>query len=162
MRKTYWVMLTFDRSNDRSRDRERHLPRESTIEPLSYGLNPTPGDQLVALRQWVDAIPNPMRWLGDLAGFVEHGLGWNVDGFVVRGKLLDDLAKFDAFAIPLIPRLGFSQSRDGKDERIQQNYFQFGVGLATRGEDVTIVGFPLLKVYLLICSASSSDVIDAN
>ena len=95
----------------------------STLELIGDSLNPAPGDQLVALRQWVDAIPDPMRWLGALAGFVEYGLSWNVDGFVVRCKLLDDLAKLHAFSVPLIPSFGFSQSRDGKDERIEQNYF---------------------------------------
>ena len=80
----------------------------------------------------MDAIPNPMRWLGVLASLVEHGLSWNVDGFVVRRKLLDDLAKFGAFSVPLIPRFGFSQSRDWKDERIHQNHFQIDVGFLNR------------------------------
>ncbi len=115
----------------------------STIELIGDSLNPAPGDQLVALWQWVNAVPDPMRWLGALAGLVEHGLSWNVDCFVVYGKLLDDLAKLDALSAPLIPCSGFSQSRDGKDEWVQQNDFQFGIRLATGRQDVAIVGLPL-------------------
>lgn len=53
------------------------------FELLMNGFDPTSGNQFVPLRKGMDAVPDPVRGFGVLAGFVEHLLRADVCGLVV-------------------------------------------------------------------------------